>query len=189
MTIFGISDKQFNPVLEKYVGNNRKEFKIIESELKKMIDFIKEKDNGLLLDISSSDLNNSSHNKLIEKMFKEIFDLKEMTIVWETNATPNAFTLVKTFILFDRQIKDNGYKGKTNNTMKVNVFLNTGLVTSANLNEKEITAIILHEIGHNFYNSIFQLLTVLAIDLRNVDLSQITSASYRDWETDRKSVV
>lgn len=169
MTIFGLSNKQFKPVLEKYVGNNRKEFKIIESELKKIIDYIKEKDE---YELRSIEIKNLPSNKLVERMVKDIFQLKDITIYWENTPIPNAISAVKTLIVFDK-VKDNGYEGKTNQSYDARIVLTTGLVTTANLNEKELTAVLLHEIGHGFYNSIFHFLATVSLGTTPIPLIEI----------------
>lgn len=175
MTVFGLSNNQFKPVLEKYVGNNRKEFKIIESELKKLIDLIKSKYlpfkdrifNGedFLIEINNSEINNSEHNKLVEKMFKDIFELKDFKLIWYTSPKSRASTLTRPLTFLGSNYKKDEKGHRINNKLFIGIYLNTGLITYSNLNEKELLAIILHEIGHGFYNSVFNLLAVIPIKL------------------------
>lgn len=175
MTVFGLSNNQFKPVLEKYVGNNRKEFKIIESELKKLIYLIKSKylpfkdrilnGENFLIEINSSEINNSEHNKLVEKMFKDIFELKDFKLIWYTSPKSKASILTSPLTFLDPNYKKDEKGHRINNKLFIGVFLYTGLITYSNLNEKELLAVILHEIGHGFYNSIFNLLASTPIKL------------------------
>lgn len=177
MTIFG-GQKNIEVMLEKYVGNNRSEFKIIEDELRKIVAIVNKKYKPLLTreelvpDLTSKELNTSDHNKLIEKLFKKLFNLKDFSMNWHVNAMANASTPCNVFLLVDpNYIRDNtGHQ--TNDKLFVGVNMYTGSITYANLNEKELLAIILHEIGHNFYNSVFQVLAFIPLTI--ADLSNGT---------------
>lgn len=172
MSVFGSINT--TPVMEKYVGNQRKEFEVIEREMKKIIQQIK-KDFSPLSDritkgdisvnLNMGELNDSPSNKLIEKMFKKIFGVKEFVLTWITDGTSNAFTLPKSYQILDRNYKTDNKGHRTNNSLFVGVFMYTGLVTYADLDEKELIAIILHEIGHNFYPSVFNILSNISITL------------------------
>jgi len=181
MTIFGNPPIIRHIVLEKYVGGNFKEFKIIESELAKLIAIIKKnlkplaKRDKLETGFDSSKLNNSDHTKMIEAMFKKFFGLKDFILTWEVQSVPNAYTFCKAFTFLDRNFEKDKTTGRQyNKNLTIGVVVNTGLITYCNLNEKELLAIILHEIGHNFYRSVFYLLSVLSFPLKDILNWQLT---------------
>jgi hypothetical protein len=193
MTIFGLNNSEVKPVLEKYIGNNRKEFKIIESELKKLIELIKSKylplkdkilkGEKFFIEINSSEINNSEHNKLVEKMFKDIFELRDFKLIWFTSPKSSAYVPTCPLSFLDPNYKKDEKGHKINNKLFVGIYLYTGLITYSNLNEKELMAVILHEIGHCFYNSVFNLLAFTPIKLSH------TMEKLKLWETIRDFLI
>lgn len=182
MTILG--QQSFEPVLEKYVGRSKhkKEFDIIERELSKIIKKIKRdyapfadrvNRGKFIVKLNADKLNNSEQNRLIEAQFKKIFNLKDFTLIWNVSDTVNAYTVCKSFIFLDNNFKEDKKGHRTNDRLFVGVNIYTGLITYSNLNEKELIGIILHEIGHNFYNSIFHTLSSLPLDMRKMGFEVI----------------
>lgn len=162
----GILGKEYFEVLvEKFVGGESKEFKIIEGELAKIIGMIKAQSKLMTNTINVSLINNSDHNRLIEKMFIQYFGLDGMSISWATSPIPNAATFCKTFIFLDNDFKETSSGRRSNKNLFIGAMIHTGLVTSSGMNEKEILAIMLHEIGHNFYNSIFHTLSSIGLNI------------------------
>lgn len=176
MSVFGSMNK--TTVLEKYVGDNHSEFKIIERELKDLLGVMK-KEYSTLLDRMQGEgntnlinrkgpdfLNASKHNKKIEQQFKKFFGLKDFRLVWIQTGRPDAMTPCRSFTFMDKGPDENGrYK---NENLTVSMMFDVNLVTYMDLNERETMAIILHEIGHNFYNSILQAISRLPISLINL---------------------
>lgn len=156
------SKNNYEIVLERYVGKSPKLIKI-ENEIDKVIKMVKKghysfinKTRGKL---SAKELNESKENKNIERMFKEFFKLKDFSLTWIYTPEPNAMTPCKTFQVLDKHYKVDKTTGHDyNDNLKIYVLAHTGMITHANLNAAEIMSIILHEIGHNFYKSIFQVL-------------------------------
>jgi len=176
MTIFG--SRNMSPVVEKYVGtiSNRKEFDVIEKEMAEIVKYINESHRALTdrimtgdviggVTISANKLNTGDSNIKIEQMFKKIFGVKEFCLTWMTDSNPGAFTLPKTYQILDRNYKRAANGQHSNSKLFVGVVMHTGLVTQCNLNEKELIAIILHEIGHNFYPSIFNILSGISLQI------------------------
>lgn len=146
-------------VLEKFVGRNHSEFKVIEGELAKIIKMIRESK-------SPSDIeriNKSDSLRTIERQLTKFFGVKSTNISWKTSASPNAYTYCKTWIFTDDDFKETAKGRKSNASLKIYAVMHSGLVTSSNMNEKELMAILLHEIGHNFYASIIHTLSTGAL--------------------------
>lgn len=172
MTVF--SNHKFVPVTEKFVGNNRKEFQVIEEEMAKLVKKIKTEygtlsdriSNGnIAVQLNSHDINNSPSNKKIEKMFKQIFGLKDFALSWMPSPESNAMTPPKSYQFLDPHYKTDSKGHRTNAHLFVGVIVFSGLVTYADLDEKELLGIILHEIGHNFYPSIFNVLCNISVTM------------------------
>lgn len=174
MTIFGTMLPQ-EPVLEKYVGSQRKEFKQIEAELKKIIDLVNKKyttqeeriekgDKGGV-QLTDADLNQSDSTRTIEKLFKKVFNLRDFALDWSVNPISNAMTFIKSFLFTDKNYKTDKTGHQTNKDLFIGMTVMTGLITYSKLNEKELMAIMLHEIGHNFYNSVFNTLATIPLSI------------------------
>ena len=183
--IWDMFEMNEEPVTEKYVGNSAPEFKVIEGELKKIIQLIK-KEYGTLIDgadllkdsSSAAKITNSDFNKMIERNFKKLFGLKGFRLMW-TNGSPNAMTMPGTFTFLNKGTnKDGKY---TNKNLKIGVMIDIGLVLYCEMNEVELLAIILHEIGHNFYNSIFQTLAHIPIGISISPFGNIKKKSIWLW--------
>lgn len=157
------SEDIYQAVLERYVGRQPGIVKA-ENELSKLIQKILEGHFSILQsdargDISAKEINESVENKTIQTHLKKVFNVKELRIVWIYTAIPNASTPVKSFPMLDKNYGVDSKGVDYNENLIVTVFLNTGLFTHINLAVDEAMAMILHEIGHNFYQSIFHTLT------------------------------
>ena len=100
-------------------------------------------------------------NRLFEKQFgMDVFglhiypseDANGYTMVLGTN-----FDIAKYEVLHDCVVADstNGYRFKPGNNFCIQVFLATSMFTDDTLTDEEIVAVILHEIGHNFADCIY----------------------------------
>lgn len=171
MAIFG-----YEPVMEKYVGKNYAELKVAERELGKIVDIINKKYKPLkdrvgtseAITLTAHELNGSDHVKLIEKMFTKFFGIREFSLSFSVTADPNAMTMCRSFMFLDNNYQETSDGRRSNKNMFVGVIVHTGLVTYANMDEEELMAVILHEVGHNFYNSVFHTLSSVQINLRNI---------------------
>ena len=151
-------------VIERYVGR-RPELIKIEAELeklrKKIVDstfsVIKGKMDGKD-DFLMDDMNASEENKKIEKLFKQLFQLKHVEIFWIKTSIPNASTPCKALQFLDKSYSIDKDGVDINPKMSVYVNVHTSLFTHLNMTAGEVLAIILHEFGHNFYQSAFQVL-------------------------------
>lgn len=188
------SKNSYEIVLERYVGKSPK-LVMIENEIDKIVKMVNKGQYSFINNtrgkLSAKELNDSKENKNVERMFKEFFKLKDFTLIWVYTPEPNAMTPCKTFQVLDKNYKVDKSTGHDyNENLKIYVTAHTGLINHAKMNAAEIMSIILHEVGHNFYKSIFQILhdlipvrwsstsvlelepdavtTVLAVGLRNI---------------------
>lgn len=93
--------------------------------------------------------------KTVLKLFCKVFGFKKSLIYWEPfDSMDNAYTYsLNAFIVFSDKKKfiekrSNGFYDSSNSII-LTLFISTGLIFS-DLTAREIIAIILHEIGHNF---------------------------------------
>lgn len=159
-----INTKRFalDTVIERYVGR-RPELIKAEQAMEKLIDKIKKGSYSILKgtsgDISQKEINDSPENKEIQAQFKKLFKVKNFDLLWMYTAFPNACTPCKSLQLLNKDYNIDKDGVDYNEKLDMMVVTHTGLATHLNLTAPEIIAIILHEIGHNFYQSAFQLLT------------------------------
>lgn len=159
----GIFINKSDILQEVYLGKYR-QFETIEKELAKIINIIKEDSKDLYkLTKAKTVIDDTDSNRIIENLFREIFKLKSITIHW-TDSMINAYTITGCPIMFI-ETKKNLKATKTyfNEKLKIYIFIDTSLVRLCNMNEKELLAIILHEIGHNLDISPFYLLSILPV--------------------------
>jgi len=85
--------------------------------------------------------------KNLENELAKFFGIKSLSIYW-TNGSINAYSIPGSSILIaERNNKDDF------TTAKFHICIYENLVYDAGLNEQELMAVILHEIGHCFYSS------------------------------------
>lgn len=150
-------------VMEKYIGR-KKELIQIEEELKKLVFKINMGHFSVLNDrrkgdITAKEINDSPENINICRLFRKLFQLKQFELVWVYTSIPQAYTPCKTFQSLDKSYSVTSDGVDINKKLTIGTFVHTGLITHSKMNESEILAIILHEIGHNFYQSAFQILS------------------------------
>lgn len=151
---------------EAYLGKSPT---LVEAEkvMQDIIDMVKK--NPLTI------VNHTSENKKLQSLFKQQFGFKSVEIVW-VDAVPR-IPIAQTFTAVDSMISgkisfefmDNGkgYYDKKHWTYAV-IEISTGLITHTDLSAQELMAVILHEIGHNFDNSVYALIPQLFAILRPV---------------------
>lgn len=99
--------------------------------------------------------NKYPENKKIQKIFTKVFGFKESFLYWEPFAVANAYTYsLNAFLVFTDKKKliekrpDKGFYDTSHDTL-LTVYVSTGLLEKE-LSARELIAVILHEIGHNF---------------------------------------
>ena len=105
---------------------------------------------------STGTISLTQENKSLENIFKKVFGFKEVHILWIDAVVPNAFTIVSSFVYKGSKeskfiVKDlnKGYYD-TNHSDILFVAVYTGLLGETDLSNDEFMGVILHEIGHNF---------------------------------------
>jgi len=154
--------KHIIPVKETYYGKS-KEFIKIENELKKIIDMVRDDEKKSIFK-SRTDIDNSSPNQNIQDIFTKYFKIKGIKIHWSDNV-PNAYTIIVSlpimYLVNQQKLQEN--KKFINDELSIYIFLSTTLISTCDLNEKELLAIILHEIGHNFTITPFYFISTLPL--------------------------
>lgn len=102
-------------------------------------------------------------NEKLEDEVKKAFGFKYVRIEWHSGVGVNAFTLAseKVSHMFDKSFKQGSHsKGfyDKNHSMTVCILLDSGFFTQLNLTPREVVAMLLHEIGHNFDVTLFTVL-------------------------------
>lgn len=135
-----------NDVVMEYYAGKTKELLKCEGYLQKIIDdVLANKDSVTKRAIITKD---NEWNKKLEKELANFFGVKEINIHWSAGKI-NAFTLVPN-VFFVHSHKNALEAGKTS-SLKMHVCVYEDLIADANLTAAEIMAVLLHEIGHNFY--------------------------------------
>ena len=139
------------PVTEAYIGKT-KELLAIERLFDTLIVKFK-KDQGI-------QLNDCKEMRAINELFKKQFGFNEFTIVWMPDMTVNGFTYGQSVItknLHGKSFKLDKSRGyyDVDHAMSVLVCMHTGMLTTPEVSGDALTGVVLHEIGHNFDNSIY----------------------------------
>lgn len=150
-------------VLEKYIGR-KPELIQIEKHLEVIVNRIRNEVESLTTrgtDVTAHDINKSSENVKIEKLFKKLFGFKDFVLNWLWTPIPDAHTLAKAYQILDSNYKKRDDGSDYNSRLFVSVNVSTGMITLMDLDASEILAIILHEIGHSFNRTIGQVLSTI----------------------------
>lgn len=121
-----------------------------------------------------SNPNKYVETKKIEKIFSKVFGLKKMVLYWIPSNVKNAYTVTIQSILLFGESKDYIEKRTdrgfydTSGRSVFTVYAYTGLLQKdINLSAHELTAILLHEFGHNFDYSKYHMISFLVDCLLN----------------------
>ena len=121
-----------------------------------------------------SNPNKYVETKKIEKIFAKVFRLKKMVLYWIPSNVKNAYTVTIQSILLFGESKDYIEKRTdrgfydTSGRSVFTVYAYTGLLQKdINLSANELTAILLHEFGHNFDYSKYHMISFLVDCLLN----------------------
>ena len=133
-------------VMEAYAGKS-KELIECEGYIREIIKEINEDHEPLRLNRSRNVYRENPYCKKLETTLTKFFGVKEIRIYWY-NGSINAFTLPASSIITSVRRNKKDFSKAV-----FNVCIYEELVYYAELNESEIMAVILHEIGHCFYSS------------------------------------
>lgn len=122
----------------------------------------------------NSNPNKYPETKKIEKLFAKVFGLKKAIFYWVPSNVVNAYTVtVYSFMLFGEskdfieKRKDRGFYDTSGRSV-FTVYAYTGLLQKEiDLTPKELTAILLHEFGHNFDYSKYHMISFITDILVN----------------------
>lgn len=134
---------------EVYIGKQKELL-----EMQQCIQNIKDKNYGMLDPKINIDPNIQKFNRLMESYF----GFGSFALQIEPDPSPNAFTCPIS-ISWDKLNKKNsvivdktGYKFKKDADYACILYITTGLLLNPSFSSDEIMAILLHEVGHNFYS-------------------------------------
>lgn len=133
-------------VMEAYAGRT-KELIQCEGYLKQIITMINDDYSGGSIVSKRSVTRDADPCKKLEQTLAKFFDIKELNIYWK-DGTINAMALPGSSIVIAAR-NANGDFTKA----KFHIIIYGNLVYDAGLNERELMAVILHEVGHCFYCS------------------------------------
>lgn len=162
-----------NIVTEAYYGKP-KEFELIEKEFEKLIKYN---------NVQTDKIAKSDNVVTIERLFKKYFKLKDFYLCLYTNSLfnpydihKNAFTFPSGFNFLRPKVSS---KRVDSTDMIIGVNIDVALIGMSGLNAKELTAIVLHEIGHTMEASLLQFLINLnPINLITNIISEFTLSKH-----------
>lgn len=140
---------------------------------------------------TKSNPNKMPEHKKIEKIFTKLFGFKKTLIYWEPYSAANAYTLsLNTYMVFtDKKksiVKRDG-KGfyDSSHSIVLTVYISVGLLTTG-LTSRELIAVILHEIGHNFDYSVWHKLEGIIYSIMSLGLTALDIYQNKDRTNDIK---
>lgn len=131
--------------------------------------------------------------KKISKLFCKIFGFKKAIIHWEPFNEENAYTIsLNTFLIFANKNKEMIKKKKngfydTSHSIVLTVYLSVGDILSANLTSREMIAVVLHEIGHNFDLSGYHLISYYLNCITSLGLYAKAAKKYKNIDQINKT--
>lgn len=157
-------------------------------EMEKLFDTIiaKSKKEGL----TKCNPNNYKEHKRICSLFCKLFGFKKALIYWEPYSEGNAFTYsLNAFIVFSDKSKmikktEKGFYDSSHSII-LTVYITTGLI-ELGLSSRELIAVILHEIGHNFDYSTYHKFDAFISSILTLGSTAVTINKYKDNLNDIK---
>lgn len=146
-----------NTVINEAYYGKLPEFETIE----KLLDNISKK---IKADPKKCNPNKYPETKQIEKLFCKVFGFKKSFLYWEPFNQGNAYTVaLNALILFSDKkdaivkLSNTGFYDQSGKSV-LTIYISNGLILRDDLSSKELLAVILHEIGHNFDVSKYHLI-------------------------------
>lgn len=175
------NEKYKNILNEAYFGKHP-----LIREIEVQINLIRKK----VLNNNFYDATNSKENKIITKNLEKLFNVESVSLIWNSdiNILNSETKVICQTLQFKNKLEttrsSNGIKFKNSKGIHFCIVLNNSLFSNAKLTSGEVTAALLHEIGHNFYNTNFFIfiskyitlvstMSDLAKNLRYIDISNI----------------
>lgn len=138
-------------VMEAYAGRC-KEMIQCEGYIKEIIKVIKEDNKTSKVTRKRRVSRDFEPCRKLERTLEKFLKVGEICIYWDSGSI-NAFTITPLTVVTAKRSKSGNFE-----KAKFHVIIYENLVTNANLNERELMAMLLHELGHCFYYSPFILL-------------------------------
>lgn len=144
--------EHYETILEAYAGKP-KQFIKCEGYLTEIVNELNReaeaKANGEQLTYKKKITKDYEYNKKLETELANFFKVKEVNIWWQSGSGPNAYTILplQLQIVFGKK----NYLAGNSVNYKINICIYEECVTLCKLTPQELMAVILHEIGHNFY--------------------------------------
>ena len=148
---------------EAYFGSNNKELNALQEQ------FSVFRQKWMHKSIYSKSINTDPELQKFNRMCEDFFGFEAFALVIDPEASKNAYT----FPLSNKLdvgntsnhliVTKNGFKYKKEVGYSCMVFLHSGFLVDGDFSDREVFAIILHEIGHNFQQNFNQLCTVAGI--------------------------
>lgn len=159
-----------NILMEKYVGI-KPECALLEKEIGKLRALCKKNlsVNDKKFDLKS--VNNSTEIKRIRILLAKLFKCKEVVLTVDPDISNGAFTICKSFIGLTSTVNKNNKGELSAPDLTIYTMVTYGLLDNDLLTDGEILAILLHEMGHNFYNSPYNYLSRMTVEMPVLHLS------------------
>ena len=136
-----------NEILLEYYAGKSKELIRCESYLEDIRrQILQDNENEINIFRKRSVYRSFPANEKLEKELADFFGFKQLKIYWGNSTGPNAGTIKP----LSFQVTDNK-SVVDKRAIKVHIMMNEELVTMSDMNARELLAILLREIGHNFY--------------------------------------
>lgn len=151
MTFLEEVQNMLQPVNEVYFGTNNKELDDLQAQ------FTKFREPWISRGTYSIKINTDPELQKFNRMCEKFFGFKRFALVIEPKMEKNAYTFPLSGRI-DVPVDTKKYLIKTKNGFKYNdevnyscmVFMNSSFVVDSKFTDREVFAIFLHEVGHNF---------------------------------------
>lgn len=157
-------------VMEKYIGS-KPELRLIEKEFDNLVKMVHQKHKNLTKKLETGDYSPNkkmtsrqlmSHPsiKKIEIYVEKLFGVKKCNLLMVSRDTLEGMTLINAASFIDGDFRKKGATKDVNKHTTLNITMSTGLISTCELQGDELTAVLLHEIGHNFERGILRILSM-----------------------------